>query len=167
LHPASYTTIGKPIQDTPWDSVIEINNCNGTEESIMDCSHKGFGVTEPDCKRTFVDCDTRILPLPFIATCNIGQMRFGIAGLKLTARGCFDFCTLYGGNTSVIDEEEKYETVYKMTQKTNAEQSVRGNYVIGLEQSKLISEMFMASYRLAACTEKSSILRVEKKMAHL
>jgi hypothetical protein len=40
---------------------------------------------------------------------------------------------MYGGNPAIVDSEEKFSTVYKMTQKTNEEKSFRGTYVIGLK----------------------------------
>jgi hypothetical protein len=88
---------------------------------------------DSDCSRIFVDCDTRIRPPPFIAMRDVGQTRFGIAAVKLWAGNCENHCSEYGSGAAVVDTDEKYETVYKLTQKTNKKQGVTGNYVIGLE----------------------------------
>jgi hypothetical protein len=103
----------------------------------MDCSNKGFGVANPDCSRFFIDCDTENQPHPFIAMRDVRRTRFRIADVKVLVDRCETFCVRYGGNAAVIDTDERYETVYKMTQKTNKEQNVKGEYVIGL-QSKLM-----------------------------
>jgi hypothetical protein len=90
---------------------------------------------DPDCDRYFIDCDPTARPPPFIATHDVGQKRFKMAGFKVTAHTCrMYFCKKYGGSPAVIDTEEKYEAVRKMLQKTNEEQSVRENCVIKLPQ---------------------------------
>jgi hypothetical protein len=106
----------------------------------MKCYNQGFGNADKDCNRLFVDCDTEFQPQPFIATRDIRQTRFRIAGLKVWALNCWEFCSTYGLYSAVVDTKEKYETVYNMTQKTNKEHSIRGNYLIGLSQGELISE---------------------------
>jgi hypothetical protein len=67
--------------------------------------------------------------------------------LKLRAGECDGFCQVYDGNAAVIDIAEKYEAVYKLIQKTNEEQSVTGQYVIGLKQSKSIPKINMIILR--------------------
>jgi hypothetical protein len=75
-------------------------------------------------------------PWPPLAIC---QWRFGIAGVRLGACDCEAFCQRYGGNAAVVDIKEKFETVCKLTQKTNEELGISGNYTIGLK-SKLMLE---------------------------
>jgi hypothetical protein len=136
----SFSTVATPIQGRKWDPVIEINRegqCNG--DSIAHCSNRGFGRAYPNCKLSFVDCNTRMRPLPFITMQNVRETSFGIAGVKLNSGTCDTFCIAYGGKITVIDTEEKYQIIYIMVQKINKEKNIRGNYLTGLEQCKKIS----------------------------
>jgi hypothetical protein len=120
----------------------------------MDCTNKGFGIADPNCTRYFVDCNTENQPHPFIAMHDVRRTRFRIADVKVTADMCETFCINYGGNAAVIDTDEKYKTVYKMTQKTNKEQNVKGNYVIGLVSKLMLGKNYLNLFQCMASYSK-------------
>jgi hypothetical protein len=60
--------------------------------------------------------------------------------LRVPAYNCHTFCQEYSSNSTIIDTEVKYATIYKMVQRTNREQNIRWNYIIGLKRSKLVTE---------------------------
>jgi hypothetical protein len=153
-HPSTGNTldiIAKPIQEKKSDPVMELKQCKTNDKSIMDCTHNPFGIVDKvtDCARgsgrVFITCDLKNQPFPFLAACDVGEMRFAIMSMKLRAPRCDFVCRLYGlgmnlsrldNNAAVVDTVEKYDAVHKMIKKTEMEVTDSGNYIIGLRQCK-------------------------------